>query len=565
MRLRAILTLVATLCVARPAVATEYWVDAAAGPGGDGSSDAPFTTLNEAKATIHTGDTVFIRDGTYNETVDFGQIPDGGGMRTTVRAAAGALPVIDGGGTSGFVLRVSETPNVTFQGLTVRNGAIAFEFHRTDGGQVINCTTRATPESVSFSSSNHGYVAFSDLEGRISGDASVGTDIYNNEVFGSPTEGIAMHGARNLQCVGNWVHDNTSANVYLDGMSDSQVLANFVYMTQPVRKKTIGILLADESYSSDTGPGLRDFSVINNVVLHNEIGIRFSDASSAGHSVMKNVTIANNTVVDNATTAIQWDTGQHDGSTIQNNIFASFQGRLLLQAGTSVGMSIDHNLWFSFGASAPFLWGSTPFDHTGWAAATGQGSGDIAADPLFSGAREPPVTNLVLLEGSPAIDSGIPLALVAGDLRGHRREGTPEIGAFEYGSAARRTPPPVGEGANGLHGSGGTPPDSDGGGANSGGAPAVRGDASGIGGVPPRRRLAWTGSSDGARIRAPYARAAPGPFLNGWKGGTRTQSRPVGGPLLRLRTAGGYRTNALRTRMRRCDDAAHLRFRRSAA
>jgi hypothetical protein len=69
---------------------------------------------------LQTGDTVWVQDGTYYETVDFWHVPAGTGGRTTVRAVPGHYPVIDGGGASGFLVQAGETPLMTFQGLAVR-------------------------------------------------------------------------------------------------------------------------------------------------------------------------------------------------------------------------------------------------------------------------------------------------------------------------------------------------------------------------------------------------------------------------------------------------------------
>jgi len=47
----------------------EYYVDATASKGGDGSARAPFATIQAAADVAQAGDTVFIKPGTYSETV----------------------------------------------------------------------------------------------------------------------------------------------------------------------------------------------------------------------------------------------------------------------------------------------------------------------------------------------------------------------------------------------------------------------------------------------------------------------------------------------------------------
>jgi len=186
-----------------------------------------------------------------------------------------------------------------------------------------------------------------------------------------------------------------------------------------------------------TAPVLTDITIVNNVVIDNESGIRFWDGNFPGESAMRNVVIANNTVVNNRTTAIKWDAGPHD-AIVQNNVFAAEAevGLLLLQANSTEGVSLDHNLWYLPGVEAPFLWGDTTYDHGGWASATGHGEGDVNADPEFVGAWDLPVENLQLEESSPAVDSGAAVAEVSDDFYGGERPSgsAHDLGAFEYGA-----------------------------------------------------------------------------------------------------------------------------------
>src|SRR5580698_3255579 len=81
------------------ALAADWYVDASAAAGGNGSMATPFQTINAALAGLSRGDTVWIASGTYDETVDIENLPGSSGARTTFSALPGATPVIDG--TSG--------------------------------------------------------------------------------------------------------------------------------------------------------------------------------------------------------------------------------------------------------------------------------------------------------------------------------------------------------------------------------------------------------------------------------------------------------------------------------
>jgi len=445
-----------SLCLVGQASAAEWWVDQAAASGGDGSSGKPFQKINDVKSVLKTGDTVWVKNGTYHEVVDFWHVPTGSGGRTTLRAAPGESPVIDGDGTSNFVIQAGETPDMTFQGLTLKNGSTGFSFYQADGGQVIDCVTESTGGAVSFYFASKGLVSGSKLEGSVSGKNSDGTVLEYNEIYGSGAEGITLH-ADSKNCVyrGNVVHDNTSVNIYLDSIGHTLVDSNLVYTSAGNANPPVGIMLADEAYPNVTAPVLTDITIINNVLIDNESGIRFWDGNFKGQSALKNVLIANNTVIGSKTSSIKWDAGPHQGTLVQNNVFASKLGSgLLLQANSTSGVSLDHNLWFLPGVSDPFLWGNTSYDHAGWASATGFGAGDVTSDPSFAGPWALPAENLKLAAGSPAVDTGVAVSAVDHDYTGGARPvGSGwDLGAFELGAE----PPDGGLGGAPSGGAGGT-------------------------------------------------------------------------------------------------------------
>ncbi|TVR10121.1 MAG: right-handed parallel beta-helix repeat-containing protein [Planctomycetota bacterium] len=60
---------VVLLCIVGPLLAQEWYVDANAAAGGDGSEDAPWNTLAEAAAEAQAGATVYVAAGVYRETL----------------------------------------------------------------------------------------------------------------------------------------------------------------------------------------------------------------------------------------------------------------------------------------------------------------------------------------------------------------------------------------------------------------------------------------------------------------------------------------------------------------
>lgn len=421
--------------------AAQWYVDKSAPAGGDGTSAKPFQTINAVKAVLKTGDTVLILSGVYNEKVDFWHVPAGTGGRTTIRAAPGHTPIIDGAGLSGFVFQAGETPHMTFRDLTVRNAdESAFHFYKADHGEVIDCTTENVGAGVSFYYASYGLVSGSDISGGVNGKGSDGTVLKNNKIHHSNAEGITLHAdSKNCKYLNNEVYDNYSVNIYIDSASNMVVDGNLVYMTfTPTTKEIIGVMLADESYPNVTAPVLTNVTVTNNVLINHDWGFAFWQGHFPGQSGMKTVTFANNTVIENRKGAITWDPGPHS-AVFRNNILAGGTAKLTIYGESSAGITMDHNLWWLPGVAKPFNWLGTLYDHAGWVAASGQGAGDLLAAPGFAGASSLPWTNLRLAAGSPAIDTGVTLAAVAHDFEGKTRPvgAAFDIGAFEHGAAPK--------------------------------------------------------------------------------------------------------------------------------
>ncbi len=66
------------LLVPRAARAADWYVDAAAAAGGNGSQGSPFQTINAALTGLSRGDTVWLATGTYPEIVEHRQAPRDG-------------------------------------------------------------------------------------------------------------------------------------------------------------------------------------------------------------------------------------------------------------------------------------------------------------------------------------------------------------------------------------------------------------------------------------------------------------------------------------------------------
>ncbi len=132
--------------------------------------------------------------------------------------------------------------------------------------------------------------------------------------------------------------------------------------------------------------------------------------------------------------------------TLRNNIFAYncspsiSDGPTGIYLGAHVHLTEDHNLYWSrddgeiqaeFVSRSEKVFSRSDILNGTWAGATGQGSGDVVADPQFSASW--PDVNLALVEGSPATDAGTDTGAPSTDIAGTSRpQGDADsIGAYE--------------------------------------------------------------------------------------------------------------------------------------
>ncbi len=440
----------AIVLVPRLAAAADWYVDAAAPPGGDGSQAKPFATINAAIPSLMRGDTLWLASGTYGEIVNIGTLAGSSGQ-TTLRAMPGSTPIIDGtsgSSSAGYVIQTA-TPDTTFEGLTIQNSAsLAIQFYYADGGQVIDCTTTGIMgNAVTFYYSNQGLVQGCKLQGNVAGRQTTGTVVTHNEVYGSSAEGVGLYdGSTGCTVAHNVIHDNFSVNLYLDSISHSVFDGNLIFETDP-NNDLEGIEISDEGHYMDLPAPVNSYNtIINNVIVGHNLGIVFwysgewSTQALNDESGLRYDVISNNTLLNNKG-SFKWDASPaHVGTTIQNNIVVAQTGTSPLyavQAKSSNGVALDHNLWFVPDLTQPFLWLGNQVDHAGFVTASGEGGGDVLTDPLFAAAWAMPMaTDLELTIGSPAIGAGVTLTAVTDDFLGAPRPGGGkyDLGAFQYGA-----------------------------------------------------------------------------------------------------------------------------------
>jgi hypothetical protein len=442
------------------------------GPDGDdsnpGTAEAPWQTVQHAADTAEPGNTVCIHAGTYSaEEGGSAVIFSRSGTADapiTFAAAPGETVTFQGGNESlvlapgashlrliGFTVKDFRIWGVTLSG--DNQDIVLSRLHITGGEASVRFTygeTEGSPEE--------GPVSDIVLEDSILHDCQYEAvdctpgpcdrmTFRSLEIYGAGTapgaeyggDGLSIARGQEILVEDSYIHDNGGDGIDLNSRDrDGNVPGILVRRNRVVRNHLQGIKLwaggrmennlvwgeGIDPVSLGDYPGT--YEVVNNTIAYNMYDPDYSDR---GYSFR-------------AAYPEEWGAAEIQ-LTLVNNIFAFNTGPQVgdptgLYLGPEVQLTEHHNLYWSQEGgeiSADFVSGREPdftraeiADGT-WASVTGQGQGDVTADPLFvSGWSE---VDLHLQAGSPAVDAGSADVAPSEDTEGHPRDGAPDIGAYE--------------------------------------------------------------------------------------------------------------------------------------
>jgi hypothetical protein len=408
-----------------PARATTYWVADSGGDPGNNcqaatNQSSPKKTINDGITCLNPGDTLIVRSGIYNETMNSGSIPNGSSntSRTvvksevrrgaTVRHSSGSPIslhgksnitidgfVLDGqniSGAGGIDLNAQTgLSNITIQGVEVKN--IRADSDTSEPPPCPSCYGTTAGIGASYDASN---VVLHDLFVHDIGMNCAGHNCCN-ECYGYGIylsgRGYTLENSEFYNTTGWIVHGYTGSP---NGASDNTVRNNY--------------------FHDSGGPVLlcqANNKIYNNILyrfgqMGYGLGTGIQTAGACGGQSSHHNLIANNTIVNVTGNCI--DNGYGNTNTVQNNICYQ-TGDNSPNAGSGGGDLISNNL---------------------------QGT-----NPLFVNASPVTAADFQLQSGSPARDAGISTSSVfTTDIGGNQRiqNGVQDEGAWEFGGAP---PPPV--------------------------------------------------------------------------------------------------------------------------
>ena len=478
-----------------PVSGIAFYVSTTGSDSNPGTISSPWRTIQHAANSVQAGDTVFVRGGVYNESVNISVSGSATAGPITFQSFPSEQAVIDGTGlipsTSGTqgLINITNQSYISIQGFEIRNyqtssaSAAPAGIWVSGSGSSIqllnnaihNIVTTSETAGSAFGIAVYGTAAPASLDGvTISGNQvyalrtgtseSVNVDgnvtnfaITNNVVHDNDNIGIDVIGfegvspdpaydyARNGTVTGNTIYNISAINnpgesnqydangIYVDGGSQVVIERNLIHHVD------IGIEMASEHSGHVTS-----FVIARNNLVYsaNSIGITIGGyAPNVGGT--DHCTIANNTLFQNDTK----NTGSGEfqiqyyatNNVFKNNIvYASSQGLFINNYTNSEPnpADVDYNLYYSSlnASMANFLWNSTPYaGFSSYQSATGKDSHSQYADPQFLSLTTP---DLQIQPTSPAVNAGINLgSTVVGtlDFAGKPRVlgSNIDIGAYE--------------------------------------------------------------------------------------------------------------------------------------
>lgn len=443
---------VVSLANAKEAKAATYY----AAPAGSGSvcSLTAACNLTTGLGKLVAGDTLYLRQGNYNQQVSFSQSGTAAAW-ITISGYPGETAAIDGNYTIPATLYdflvVIRGSYVRVQNLQVTRSkqdammitgnysqAVNVAVHDNYASGLIMVGSYNVADRVTIYNNSQDYAGCAWKSGytRWGGALSCGPGskygmIKNSVVYNNWGEGISSYSSGNSisdHCTiqDNVTYDNGSVMLYLQNSTNDLVQRNLIYRTAntPLAcAANIGLQLGNES----TGVCTTGSTIINNLVMGTWMTFNVDVCTFSGH--LSNAVIANNTFV-NGIPNPGYDMGVYFRSYPTPNIFENvlFANNIIVQENglkpitvqtSHPGLTFSHNLYNTAYSS------------------DAAGVGDIIADPklLRAGTFSPGTLTadwFRLTSLSPSIDKGLSLTQSTTDYFNNTRVGATDLGAIEY-------------------------------------------------------------------------------------------------------------------------------------
>lgn len=427
-----------------------YYVDMdAANDNGDGAEGNPWKYLNtHINTDVSAGDTVYVREGTYDEGQVTITVNGSSGNVITIAAYTGEAVIWQSG--SGDRTFLIEGDYITVDGFDFDKENQYRSAIRVEG-------THCTIQNCDIYDGH--YYALVELRASASYCTIDNCTIHDNDYgAGQDGQGIGVYGADNVTISDCTIYNNLGVQVFFD--DDTGPCNNYLVEDCTMYLSGAAQGCAEQGIDDKGGNG----GVIRGCTFY---GFRYCDGTCGGtgspgdaiviHNEADNITVEQCLIYDSET-GIRIESGT-TAATIRQNVIRDLstsahfpKSAVVIQSGGGSGVDIYNNTFddcpnysLRFASSSVVTLRNNIFNDTGqidngaavtadhncWYGATDtiSGTGDVTADPTFT---DEVGNDFTLQAGSPCIDAGTNVGL--------SWEGSgPDIGRYEYSSG-----PPAG-------------------------------------------------------------------------------------------------------------------------
>jgi hypothetical protein len=356
--------------------------------GGSGTTQAPFCTIAAAVSKLQAGDTVYVGNGTYAETVK-PTVSGTAAMPVTVTAWPGRHPSVGAGVANGVL--VSSRSYVTISDLLVSG---------------------TTGAGISVSGGDH--IALIDNEVTRSGQP----------VQGKVAQGIRLSGTTAGLVQGNTTHHNSDHGILLTGGTTGTTVSGNIssFNAEGYQRNANGIdvispgntLIGNVTHDNEDS-GINFYTGGNNNLAADNVTYNNGDHGIDDFNVTGGRLIGN-TVFHNCTSGINVE-GTSGDYVVENNVavdnavYPAYNGIACSRRAGNVGIwdsapattTVDHNLVYLSKPGTMYVFKTSYTSLAAMSAATGQEKHGVQGDPRFADAA---VADFTPLAGWPAIDRG---------------------------------------------------------------------------------------------------------------------------------------------------------------
>ena len=423
-----------------------YYVAKTGNDGNVGSFASPWLTIQYGINQLVTGDTLYVRVGTYNEAVEIHDLYGDAGHITTISNYSNETVIIDAVGLTPSVAIVyfNRCSWMDIVGLEIKNGTTCSGIGHFYGDPVSHMTFKnLNIHDIPY----HGFLWGSGTPGVASNLVMDNCTITNTNLAASGSEECqlvnvngfeiknctislknASDGLNIVSSSNGTIHNNDLEHLYIDAagvdITNIDVYGNY-YHSGASSTGTFSDVGCENTPASVT-----DINFFNNIYYRT---VPSTDSATlvvggeAGGFTALNFTFINNTIYTSAgsgwTDVIFGDaTGNYSGCVVSNNILVMSSTSCLgmkWKYWANGGVTITNNLLYCL--SGALYSESKATDWITW------GANSVLANPLLVN----PPSNFSLTSNSPAINAGSATSAPGTDYIGNARTTIPSIGAYE--------------------------------------------------------------------------------------------------------------------------------------